>query len=302
MSGERHRLGVLGAIVDSFCGVDLSYFPRFRRQDQTYEQVQVPDIIERINEALKGLELNGDPAAYLARGRESLDEVKKLTEYQDQKMTGLLTIIAFLSALAGALFSRFADSYPLQPIVSHFLGCPSQIFIIATYTVFGLFVVSAIGGALVVFHGTRTRFKYFDPDPPSTAGVSPRPSSYLFFPGIISVRPEDWAKAFLAPSAAGSAQSTVDPKLATRYMKNYIVETYLVAAKVADKVRYLEPAQTLLAFSVRVLLVWIILFSVALTFVPAFHSSLGAASGFPQHGVVAGSSARMVRVPAGSGA
>src|SRR3546814_8657086 len=47
-------------------------------------------------------------------GRETLDEVKSLTEYQDQKETRLLTIITFLSALSSILFARFVASHPLH--------------------------------------------------------------------------------------------------------------------------------------------------------------------------------------------
>jgi hypothetical protein len=50
----------------------------------------------------------------LDRARETLDEVKELTDYQDSKATRLLTIVTFLSALAGVLFARLVESYPVQ--------------------------------------------------------------------------------------------------------------------------------------------------------------------------------------------
>src|SRR3954464_9849983 len=43
--------------------------------------------------------------------RASLNEVKALTEYEDGKVSRLLTIVAFLSALVGAVFTRFASDY-----------------------------------------------------------------------------------------------------------------------------------------------------------------------------------------------
>ncbi|MDA9398572.1 hypothetical protein XH79_07090 [Bradyrhizobium sp. CCBAU 45389] len=42
----------------------------------------------------------------------SLAEVKALTEYEDGKASRLLTIIAFLSAVVGAVFTRFVTDYP----------------------------------------------------------------------------------------------------------------------------------------------------------------------------------------------
>src|SRR5262245_15970721 len=49
--------------------------------------------------------------------RASLNEVKTLTEYEDGKVSRLLTIIAFLSAVVGAVFTRFAGDYSLPSLV-----------------------------------------------------------------------------------------------------------------------------------------------------------------------------------------
>src|SRR5438270_13971663 len=64
------------------------------------------------------VKLNGwsIPAEALDRvhdgAKASLAEVKALTEYEDGKASRLLTIVAFLSALVGAVFTRFAMDYP----------------------------------------------------------------------------------------------------------------------------------------------------------------------------------------------
>src|SRR4051812_13339301 len=42
----------------------------------------------------------------------SLAEVKALTEYEDGKVSRLLTIVAFLSAVVGAVFTRFVTDFP----------------------------------------------------------------------------------------------------------------------------------------------------------------------------------------------
>lgn len=42
--------------------------------------------------------------------RASLNEVKALTEYEDGKVSRLLTVITFLSAVVAAVFTRFASA------------------------------------------------------------------------------------------------------------------------------------------------------------------------------------------------
>ena len=87
--------------------------------------------------------------------------------------------------------------------------------------------------------------------------------SFLFYKEIIQVTPENWARSFLSKVAQGE-RSEIRKDLALDYFKNHIIESYLIAAKVADKLRYLMPAQDILSVSIRILLVW--LFVVALTF------------------------------------
>ena len=214
---------------------------------------------------------NGDIKAFLDRGRETLDEVKGLTEYQDQKATRLLTIVTFLSALSGVLFARLVDSYPIYKLIQSFgFGAPATWLVLLAYAFFALFALSAACGALVVFHATRTRFKYpsAEPEDPFKRRLLPR--SYLFYSDIIELRPESWARAFTKNSDPQSSSASLDPDLAMRYLKNYIAESYLVAAKVADKLRYLHPAQDILAFAVRMLVIWILLFGATIALVPGF--------------------------------
>ncbi|WP_252589906.1 hypothetical protein, partial [Enterobacter sp. JH8] len=75
---------------------------------------------------------------------------------------------------------------------------------------------------------------------------------------IYVTEPAVWGKQFLLP-----------PKeLLTEYVKHYIVETYLIAAKTSDKVRYLEPAQRILQLAIKVLVLWIISLALIVSFVP----------------------------------
>jgi hypothetical protein len=268
------KLGVWGAIRDALLSRTASYFPRFKDASGAARRIAEPQIVTEIVQALEDLRLPAgfelDP--YLTRGRETLDEVKGLTEYQDQKATRLLTIVTFLSALSGAFFSRFADAYPLYRLLEISPFCASSVLVLLTYLGFIIFALSAACGALVVFHATRTRFKYPSLEIDDAGTRESHPGSYLFFSDIIELRPARWAQAFTVPDVTAPSGRTLDPELALRYLKNYIVESYLVAAKVADKLRYLQPAQDILAFAVRMLVIWIVLFALTTATVPPSHA------------------------------
>src|SRR5262249_33701264 len=143
----------------------------------------------------------------------------------------------------------------------------------ATYLLFLGFVLFAVSGALVIFHATRIRFKY--PElVPSTAGDTFKPTkSFLFYKEIIQVTPENWARSFVSNAASTFVAASTDTneirkELALDYFKNHIIESYLVAAKVADKLRYLTPAQGILSVSIRILLLWLLVGALTFVLVP----------------------------------
>jgi hypothetical protein len=282
VSQKRKELGSLGAIWNAFRGRDISYYPRtIDPQTNKPSTLSVPKIAKDIEEALSNLDEQNTEnlQSYIERGRESLDEVKGLTEYQDQKATRLLTIIAFLSALSGALFSKFIDLYPLRTSPSGFPFHLGTVLVLSTYLLFALFILSAIAGALVIFHATRTKFKY----PTEQQHVDRTgKESYLFYSDIVSSSPTAWAKSFVRSKGfvrdGGQRESYgVMPELPLRYLKNYVLESYLVACKVADKLRYLQPAQSILSFSIRVLFLWVLFMSSTWIFVPPTKQMLPAA-------------------------
>jgi hypothetical protein len=203
----------------------------------------------------------------LSKAKESLQEAKGQTEYQDQKISRLLTIVAFLTAAAGAIFSKVADTYPINhtgPWV-HW-----NILVYFSYLLFFGFVLLVGAGALVSFHATRTRFVWDSTQGALVVQRDRPPKSHLFFQGSVQTSPDNWAKSFAV---------TKDAQLLEAY-KCFIVEAYLVNAKIADKLRLLEPAQALLSHAIRVLLLW--LFLVALLFVivdrPLEHDQTDAAA------------------------
>ncbi|POF32607.1 hypothetical protein [Roseibium marinum] len=269
----KQNLSGLRAIYYAFVARDIEYFPRLS-SDKGVQTLASDKIIEEIQQKTKNLpqEFSGNRLdEALKLGRESLDEVKEITEYQDQKATRLLIITSFLSALSGMLFSRFAQAYQVPNSI--YVFDISALLIASGYLIFLLFVLSAISGALVIFHATRTRFKFPNADPSKPETQLQAPRSQLFFPAIISVRPSAWAESFFDPSPK-SLDTSLTENIGAKYLRNYIAETYLVAAKTADKVRYLEPAQNILAFSLRCLLVWLILLGFIHAFIaPTSHLS-----------------------------
>jgi hypothetical protein len=208
-----------------------------------------------------------DDAIKLAQA--SLEESKKQTEYQDNKASRLLTVTSFVSALSGALLAAFADRYPLDQLNPQAQTC--HLLLVAGYLAFLLFSLFALFGALVTFHATRTRFKYSRDAIVTDERADAK--SMLFYKGIISTGPEGWAQSFVSiPPAAGAGQpnpaAAVRPDLKLIYLRHYVIEAYLVAAKTADKLRYLAAAQGLLAWAMRWLILFVVLFALSIYLVP----------------------------------
>lgn len=239
------RLGVVRATFLAFCGSDINYFPRRSGADKP-ETIDVDALVQEIVEALDK-EVAADRAKELIEyAKASFTEVKQATEYQDQKTARLLTVMAFLTAAAASLFSKFVDSYPLHGWTA------TPVTTIVSHVLFGAFVMLVSLGALVSFHAMQTRF--LAPEDGEVVGNSLKSS--LFFRFIVLAEPKTWAGSF--------NQQTVD--VFRRYLRNYVTEAYLVAAKTADKVRFLGPAQALLSWAIRVLILWFVSVAVAVTF------------------------------------
>jgi len=82
------------------------------------------------------------------------------------------------------------------------------------------------------------------------------------------VRPRAWAESFVERQRTGKSEALiVDPKLPQLYFRDLVGETYLVAAKTADKIRYLEEAQSLFAWALRCLLLWLLMLTAVSLFV-----------------------------------
>ncbi|HRQ58628.1 MAG TPA: hypothetical protein PLN31_14540 [Azoarcus taiwanensis] len=237
------------ALWNSFIGKDIGYYPR-----QCNQSVSSDDVIKRVTAGLNDFEIGtADTKTLMDRVKDSLEEGKKQTEYQDTKAARLLTIVAFLTAAVAAVFSKFIDKYPLHD--SSLVDWQWYGVIVASYAFFGLYILSVAAGAMMSFHAMRTRF--FWPGGKDTADGD-KVRSLLFFQPIVGTTPEAWAEAFAVDK----------DKLLREYYKNYVTEAYLVAAKAADKIRYLDPAQRLLHWGIRFLLLCFLSVILTFAFVP----------------------------------
>lgn len=180
----------------------------------------------------------------------SLAEVKALTEYEDGKASRLLTIVAFLSAVVAAVFTRFATDYP-WPGFGALDTDRLAVLTMVSYAAFFAYVLMVTVSVLIILRAVKPQFRI-----PKTwnAGSKPdRPTSMLFYKGILDVTAPTWGEAFI-----GLGTKKGDD-LKAYYAKCYIAESYLVAEKVAIKLRLLEPGIKLLQAAMAVLLVFFLL-------------------------------------------
>lgn len=248
---------ILRALLGSLFGANLTHYPR---QEKTKENIPSKDMLVSIGKELASLSFeSSDPAKpvdiklLIDRAKDSLEEVKKQTEYQDGKAGRLLTIVAFLTAAVGTVFGKFVDIYPLHPALA--TGGATSFWVASTYVLFGAYLLFIAGGAMVTFHAMSTRFVW-----PAGGNLADQDKvrSLLFFQQIIRTKPEAWGRAF-----AGDKN-----ELLREYYKNYVAEAYLIATKVADKLRYLDPGQRLLLGGVRLLLGLFIFIMLTFALVP----------------------------------
>jgi hypothetical protein len=284
----RHVKSVLLTCLQAVWNSKISSYPMIEESDGTTKALPPDEVIRLINNELNGLSnIDGDVDRVLSLARSSLDEQIQQTNHQDDKIAKLLTIVAFLTAAAGAYFTKYIEMYPLHNFAyTETLGLWNWL-LYATYSTFGLFTLVVSMGALVSFYAIRTRF--FSDTPGELIAKREKPYSRLFFREIASTTPTGWAKSFvkyvrLAEPAGskeelpGSAPASPDSKPAPReslpdggigldYFRDYVLESYLVAVKVAAKVRLVEHAQALLSLSIVFLIAWLIMISVSFLFV-----------------------------------
>lgn len=201
------------------------------------------------------------------RYRESLNEAKEQTEYQDQKAARLLTVVSIFAAIGGVIFGKFIDYYP--PKVDY---GPAETLVVTSFLAFGLFLLLALTGAMVIFHASRTRYRW--EAKPAMAGAIVK--SRLFYMPISKTRADVWADAVqkYLPPAPGKVPAV---RIEADYLRDSVMESYLIACKANDKVRYLRPAQNFLSLSTKFFLGFLVLAAVTLALVPRWKEPTAAA-------------------------
>jgi hypothetical protein len=189
--------------------------------------------------------------------KSSLAEVKALTEYEDGKASRLLTIVAFLSAVVGAVFTRFATEYS-WPSPETFETDRLSALIMGAYIAFFTYVLLVTASVLIILSAVKPRFNI----PKAwTGSTTDRPTSTLFYKGILDVTAPTWGETFI------SLGTNKGEDLKAYYAKCYIAESYLVAEKVADKLRLLRPGVGLLQAAMWVLLLFFSLYGASVILV-----------------------------------
>jgi hypothetical protein len=187
----------------------------------------------------------------------SLDQVKTSSEYDNAK--ALLTIVAFLTALAGAVFNRFSATYDL-PRWYEIMRDWNYVWPALTYAMFGAYAVIVAGSAFAIFGAMKPTF--FGPN----ASCSGRTPVMGFHERLVDTHPRMWGQSFV--DLTGDNASGSD-NLKAHYAKHYILETYLVAEKVALKLKKAAPAVRWLQLSMLFLAGFILTYGVTLVLVAA---------------------------------
>lgn len=126
----------------------------------------------------------------------SLSSVQALTEYEDGKVARILTIVAFLSAIVGAVFIRFNTDYP-----SHSFSWSTSVR--ATYLLFFAYIVFVALAAAVLIYAIRPTFNI----PPEWRNPSAtnRPKSSFFYSEILKVTKDNRRQTFVRAGAGFSS-------------------------------------------------------------------------------------------------
>jgi hypothetical protein len=180
----------------------------------------------------------------------SLGQVKGSTEYDDAR--ALLTIVAFLTALAGAVFNRFSSTYEL-PRWYQLASDARLLWPALTYSMFGAYAVLVAISAYVIFGAMK----------PTIFGERLRgPESMTFHAQLLDTHPRAWGESLIELTGHSAGD-----KLTAQYAKQYILETYLVAEKIALKLKKAAPAVRWLQLSMLFLAGFIVSYGATLVFV-----------------------------------
>jgi Pycsar effector protein len=217
-----------------------------------------PDSAAQIAIVLKDWQISTTNLSEISQAAQrSLETVTHLTEYEDDKANRILTAMAFMSAFAAVVFvvipTRYSLAIPMLLIQSKLYWQAS--LMIATYVAFILFVITLTIGVACALYAVRPRFNV----PGTWKPDGSKPASNLFFEKISEVSPTDWANTFVKVD---------ERQLLSTYIKNSVLETYLIAQKIGLKVKWLTLGGELFFWSIVMLIVLLPLVVATLAVIP----------------------------------
>ena len=188
-----------------------------------------------------------------------LTQVKGSTEYDDAR--ALLTIVAFLTALAGAVFTRFSSTYEL-PRLDEMASNGDYLWPALTYAMFGAYAVIVAVSAYVIFGAMKPTTER----PYRLRGRNRAPQVLNFHGRIAGTHPQAWGQTFVDLTGDRARGGNT---LTAHYAKHYILETYLIAERIENKLKKAAPAVRWLQLSMLFLAGFIVSYGVTLIFVAA---------------------------------
>jgi hypothetical protein len=194
--------------------------------------------------------------AILPLAKWSLESVTHLTEYEDEKANRILTAVAFLSALVSVAFAAIVQRYPFSAAgeVKGLSIHPHSMVLLLVYGLFAIYFVLLTVGAAFTLYAVRPQFRI----PTTWERTKTEPGSFLFFKEILNVSGKNWGRSFT---------ETDSKKLMAEYAKNSVLETYLIAQKIPNKLRPLKKGIWLFFASTAVLIVLLPLCAVTVVYV-----------------------------------
>ena len=189
--------------------------------------------------------------ARLELSKYSLESIIHATEYQDEKAQRSLTAVVIITAISGVIFRSVISDELLNRIEE--LSTVWQYVIYSIYATFFLEIFCIAIGAFITLSATRASFLI----PEAWPG---EPKSRLFWLTLTNSSPYKWSRLF--------SSSTSITELKRQYLSDCVLETYLIAEKIGDKVEKLILAQCWLLRGLRLFLIWFFLYGSYLFFSP----------------------------------
>ena len=212
------------------------------REKQLEEMCALLDQWDLTNE--KALDVAHDQAKAI------MTAAQGLTEFEDGKVSRMLTVVAFLSALVGVVYTRFQSEQPWPGFSA------SKWVTVATYGSFFAYIIVVAVAVLVLLSAIRPAINA----PRSwTLKRTDDPVS-VFFLGIQTVTADAWARMFQRLTLGDGAE------LKRLVTKNYVGQAYALTQRVARRLVWISFGMILLQTALVALLSFFMFYAATIMF------------------------------------